>query len=406
MDTLESLSRKQLYEAVWSTPMTVLSKRFGLSDVGLAKLCRRHQIPRPGRGYWAKLKNGIQCPKPPLPPVSDPRLEVISLVELPPEAEEAEPRFAEDDEINALILTEMKRPPVAVAKSLRNPHPLVAAAAADDDVRAAEAKAAQGPRGWSGVRLAERESVARADIEVSRALQPRAYRMMDAVLRAAEERGYEVWGKPDPRRRTTYIKVLGATMELRLYEPNRQKPHVLTKAELATKEKYGSTYAPRHEYVPSGRLCLQLREGAYSVIWQARDGQQARVEDRINKLFFAALGRADESLKQRRKWEQEAAARRAAEQRRQAEEEQRRLAEEARQKEQARVESLLDEVTNWRCSRDLRAYLRHVRRLIAEQGRTIQPGSPMDKQLRWAEGVADDLDPLVPVRTSLPERDS
>lgn len=396
--------------------MTVLSKHFGLSDVGLAKLCGRHQIPRPGRGYWAKLKSGFPDPKTPLPPVNDPKLEVVSLVELPPEAEGAggaggsggaggaEQRFAEDDEVNALILAEMKRPPVAVAASLRSPHPLVAAAAADDDIRAAEAKAAQGPRGWSGVRRAERESLARADIEVSRALRPRAYRVMDAVLRAAEERGFEVSGKPDPRRRTTYIKVLGVTMELRLYEPNSQKAHVLTKAELATKEKYGSTYAPRREYVPSGRLCLQLREGAYTILWQARDGQKARVEDRINKLFIAALGRADESLKRRREWEQEAAARRVAEQRRQAEEEQRRLAEEARKKEQARVESLLDEVTNWRRSRDLRAYLRQVRRLIAEQGRTIQPGSPMDKQLRSAEGVADNLDPLVPVRVSLSER--
>ena len=68
------------------------------------------------------------------------------------------------------------------------------------------------------------------------------------------------------------------------------------------------------------------------------------------------------------------------------------------------MDSLLDEVTNWRRSRDLRAYLRQVRRLIAEQGRTIPPGSPMDKQLRWAEGVAENLDPLVPVRASLSER--
>ena len=198
MDTFESLTRQQHYEAVWSTPMRVLSKRFDLSDVRLAKVCGRHQIPRPGKGYWAKLTSRFPERKTPLPPVNDPGLEVISLVELPPEAEGAggaggaggaEPRFAEDDGVNAPILAEMKRSPVAVAKSLRSPHPLVAAAEADDDIRAAEARAAQGPRGWFGVRSAERESLARADIDLSRALRPRAYRVMDALLKAAQERG-------------------------------------------------------------------------------------------------------------------------------------------------------------------------------------------------------------------------
>ena len=234
-------------------------------------------------------------------------------------------------------------------------------------------------------------------------LRPRAYRVMDAVLKAAQERGHEVWGKPDQRHRSTFIKVLGETMELRIYEPNLQKTHELTKDELATKEKNGRTFARRHDYVPSRRLCLQLREGTYTVVWEARDGKRVRVEDRINKLFIAALRHADESLKWRRKREQEAAVRRAAEERRLAEEERQRRLEEARKREQAKVQSLLDEVTNWRRSVDLRAYLQEVRRVIAEQGHTIQLGSDLDQRLRWAEGVADDLDPLMPPDPSPPE---
>jgi hypothetical protein len=31
---------------------------FGISDVGLAKVCERHRVPRPVRGYWAKLAAG------------------------------------------------------------------------------------------------------------------------------------------------------------------------------------------------------------------------------------------------------------------------------------------------------------------------------------------------------------
>lgn len=48
------LSRKQLYELVWSEPMKILAPRFGISDVALKKACARAEIPTPGLGHWAK----------------------------------------------------------------------------------------------------------------------------------------------------------------------------------------------------------------------------------------------------------------------------------------------------------------------------------------------------------------
>src|SRR5882724_5149557 len=47
------LSRAELYDRVWTTPMRTLAAEFGSSDVGLLKLCHRHQVPTPPRGYWA-----------------------------------------------------------------------------------------------------------------------------------------------------------------------------------------------------------------------------------------------------------------------------------------------------------------------------------------------------------------
>ena len=41
------LTRKELYDRVWTEPMQKLGKDFGLSDVGLAKTCRRYAIPVP-----------------------------------------------------------------------------------------------------------------------------------------------------------------------------------------------------------------------------------------------------------------------------------------------------------------------------------------------------------------------
>jgi hypothetical protein len=48
------LTRNELYAMVWDKPITRLSKEFGISDVGFAKICRKHNIQLPARGYWAR----------------------------------------------------------------------------------------------------------------------------------------------------------------------------------------------------------------------------------------------------------------------------------------------------------------------------------------------------------------
>jgi len=63
----ERLSRKELYDLVWSEPMKTLSQRLGVSDVGLKKICARGAIPTPDRGYWAKKDAGKEAFHPPFP---------------------------------------------------------------------------------------------------------------------------------------------------------------------------------------------------------------------------------------------------------------------------------------------------------------------------------------------------
>jgi hypothetical protein len=54
------LTREELYEQVWSEPMAKLAQRYDLSDVGLAKICRKLRVPVPYRGYWRKKEWGSQ----------------------------------------------------------------------------------------------------------------------------------------------------------------------------------------------------------------------------------------------------------------------------------------------------------------------------------------------------------
>jgi hypothetical protein len=57
-------SRQELFELVWSMPMTELSKQFELSDVGLKKICVKHQIPLPLQGHWTRKQFGKEAPRP------------------------------------------------------------------------------------------------------------------------------------------------------------------------------------------------------------------------------------------------------------------------------------------------------------------------------------------------------
>jgi hypothetical protein len=69
------MKRSALYALVWSRPVTHIAKELGLSGPGLAKVCRRHAIPLPSRGHWAKLQAGKVSPQVELPrPEADPEV--------------------------------------------------------------------------------------------------------------------------------------------------------------------------------------------------------------------------------------------------------------------------------------------------------------------------------------------
>jgi len=81
----EKLTREELYELVWSEPMVKAAARYGMSDVNLKKICRKHGIPVPGRGYWRRREVGRNAPRVPLPKSGDTRPIQIRVREKPQE---------------------------------------------------------------------------------------------------------------------------------------------------------------------------------------------------------------------------------------------------------------------------------------------------------------------------------
>jgi hypothetical protein len=51
-------TREELHALVWSQPMRTLAKSRGISDVALAKQCRKAGVPVPPRGWWARKEAG------------------------------------------------------------------------------------------------------------------------------------------------------------------------------------------------------------------------------------------------------------------------------------------------------------------------------------------------------------
>jgi hypothetical protein len=169
--------RDELYSLVWSTPVRDVARNYGVSDVALAKICRRLNIPVPGRGYWARVAAGQRLKRRPLAPLKKGEPDEIRVrrwrTPSAPKGEGIEERSGtrKDDNEEA----------IRVRPLLDDPHELVALSAAalrktkvDDDGIA---------------RCRGRRCLA---IEVAPESLDRALRIMDSLLRALEVRNLRV----------------------------------------------------------------------------------------------------------------------------------------------------------------------------------------------------------------------
>lgn len=143
-----------------------------MSDVGLAKICRKHDIPVPPVGYWRKTETGHKAVPPPLPPAKN-GLDTLDIYV----RERLTPELAS--------LAEEPAPEIAIPPELS--HALV--------VRT-EKLLAQGKE--TEKKLIAPKNGALPHLLVSREQMPRALRIINALFLALEERGQSVlWSKEE-----------------------------------------------------------------------------------------------------------------------------------------------------------------------------------------------------------------
>ena len=64
---MRSISRVELFELVWSAPLSALTRQIGFRYEEIVAACQCFDIPRPRAGYWQRMEHGKAEKKPELP---------------------------------------------------------------------------------------------------------------------------------------------------------------------------------------------------------------------------------------------------------------------------------------------------------------------------------------------------
>lgn len=399
------VTRAELYRQVWTTPMRVLASKYNLSDVGLAKVCKKYAIPRPPVGYWAKLEHGKRVKQPKLPPAPEGVGEVISFTLKPLMSEEPIPSpTVFFDESMGVLAARIQSGDVIhpVAPDLRG------CSAVTRSSREALAAGDRKPRRDSrGILISEpRFMEPHVAVSTSKELRQRALLLVDAIVKTLHDLDCEEHPPKDEWNRTVIFGLGGFRFQLRVRERTKRVDHVLTADEERDKKRYSYSFAPKYDHLHTGELFVELfrPEWSYS-FFQIKDGKRAGlVDDRVAEIVTAVVQEADKELE--RAHQQKVAAEREREQRRLAaqEAERRRLEEEQRKAEQACRNRLAALAEDWRVAASVRLFLTEVRHRLAEQSLGPEDSDLMERWLRWADRVANDRDPFSQAVGELPER--
>jgi hypothetical protein len=364
--------RAQLLAEVWEEPLTVIARRYGLSNVGLAKLCTRLNIPRPAQGHWAKRAAGKPVPAVPALPAYTGAPSALRRPTRPATTDSATPV---DPRLAAVIEFEARAENrISVVTLVQAWHPMVVAA--ETSLQRPRIDARGLPQTTAGT----------LDISVSPALLPRTLCVANALLHALEVRGYAL----TPGRQRIEVKVLGVVLGIRFYEPTHRldyQPSAIERAEAAAGE---AGYWPKWQFQPTGKLQLIVSDGFGGKV---SDSNARSVEDQLNHVIVLMVTRAVEILQREERYAVEAAEREAV-----------RLAlvqrQQAQALERARLPQLEDQALCWQRAARLREYLAALEH---HQGDDVDV--EQRSLLHWGRGMADWLDPLTPSAASILDED-
>ena len=365
------MTRHELYNLVWSTPTSLLSKTLGYSDVGIAKICRKHKILRPPRGYWTKKQAGQTPRQTPLPDPSN-----NSVIEL---------RVHNMNQPVAPERTKVDRPQIKVAESLRGCHNLITLA--NQELQSVDTND-------NGILVLSKERV--LDVRVSKGSLRRALLIFDAILKTCEASNYTIARGPT-------VTIQDAKLSFGIVERLETKEEQPKDHDLDGHYDFGYNRFNRKQ-VPSGRLELFIDQSglywAHGCRFTWRDGKKP-LEQRLNSFMDGLEDLATRMHAHQEDEKRKAEQRRVEELRRQEEAGQRAEKRAKYDAERARVELLRQQARNWKEADDLRRFIEAAKQMQMDRHGSIESDSEFAQWLEWATQQADRLDPLQPSPPSI-----
>lgn len=360
-------SRDRLYEQIWKEPVHEVAKAYGISDVALAKVCRRLNVPRPSRAYWARRRAGHEVSPVPLPPLraGEPAEHKVTRwkPDPPPPLSSEEIAFRARPEFQA---RQVELPfSLVVPAVLEQPHRFVLTT-------------------LKGLRKAkpDRDGLVSPQGGLPVAIGPdqvdRAMRFLDTLIKGVERAGHKVLPLKSYTERWRIV-IDGVEIEFEMRERLVRAPHVPIN---------GEYFAPQWDHHPSGDLRLKLKwDRAWRLRRQWDESPRFRIDANINDIFRAILQIAPSH--------HAALAQRAARQQVEQERAERRRQEEARQlDEQRRADAVVALATRWQQARLVHDFVESVRAEANRRFGTVGPESTAAKWLDHAASVAVRLDPV------------
>jgi len=257
---------------VWSEPVTRLAKIYGFSDVWLAKICRKYNIPRPGRGYWAKKKAGKRVPITRLPkPAENPLINIITHPEKPKSSGERRSNPFFDRIPKKIVVPAELTEPCALIKETAG----ILSSSRENN---------------NGILTPSKGGV--LDVRVSRECLDRALGIMDTLIKALTEVGFAVSVSGG----ATWVRIDDVSLKIGLQEELKRRRLKAAEHDLDGYYRFGyNLYADRA--VPSGSLFLIIddKEVRYHMASRRtwRDSETKRLEDCLRSFTYGLIKAAN-----------------------------------------------------------------------------------------------------------------
>jgi hypothetical protein len=266
---METWDREQLYIEIWETPLVKLAIKYGISAVALGKVCRKLQIPLPGRGYWTKKEFGKSVVRISLPKAKN--LPVVHRLKTAPTTTEAVTAKSPEPPVNdpeLIRIAEIEAVNFGIDPSAKQ-HKLISAAARIFRHAPSDARHILYPP----------YSEACLEIRVSKASLDRALEILNAIILKLESLNFTVSVQKATDRAGVVIDGFRALFAI------AEKARVKSRREV----QHGSWTATETDYEPTGEL--EFRVGQHGYGWKKKfaDGKARKLDTMLSQCVGALL---------------------------------------------------------------------------------------------------------------------